>query len=832
MTDPGFWILIQLTTLLFCSLLAAWLIKRSACRAHFVLVASLILVFLLPFFTLVVATNDLGVFAAKPRPLGYSQQALAGVPDLDSVMAWQPLESRPYDPVLFESNFAAATTPTTNENTRGQWSWPTWSRSLIVIWIALSLLFSWKMFVGVLKSKRILSSGRPVSDPVLLEQFEQARHDLSIAKSVGLESSDQIGCPMIWCWKRPRLMIPHDYWKKQSTDWRGVFCHELAHLKRRDNLWDLLSQFVRCVLPWHPFVYALDRWMKQLSERACDNWAIHTGSQPDQFAESILNFVPTKQTLLFSPMASRGGNVMNRVENLLCENIEIRPNLGGRWIAFTAVGMTFAVMIISVAQPGAGSNVAWASVNQEQQEQENEQWIDRLKAAPDGSRWYVGANFGRQLSALPENQAFEILSACWGEIADSVRPQILKGFTPGFKKTDGINEGIFEVLHLGYNDPDETVRKFARSYINQLTFSLDANDKDAYEQWRKSNEGKKAEEIIIGEAKAFAARLSELKGGDILEAVAQIGDASNDMREFHAMREAAVEAGMIDALRTWVDEGKISAQDSQVQQIASNIMKSTESTETDDDPPTRTVEVANDPEFEGFTLKEAYAGGNKKMRYFLSTRDGEAGRAEEEGLKLLLILPGGDGSEDFQAWCRRIHKNAAPRGYAMAQLIAPVWSKDENRVVWPTKKLNPDDASFTTEQFISEVVKDIGKHVTINDRYVFTLGWSSGGPPLYSAALQPKTPVTGTFVAMSVFKPQLLPKLSAAKGHAFYLLHSPQDWIKIDQHARVAEKQLGNAGASVKLQTYSGGHGWRDDPFGNIRSGLDWLEKNANKNIP
>ena len=124
-----------------------------------------------------------------------------------------------------------------------------------------------------------------------------------------------------------------------------------------------------------------------------------------------------------------------------------------------------------------------------------------------------------------------------------------------------------------------------------------------------------------------------------------------------------------------------------------------------------------------------------------------------------------------------------PDGYAAAQLVAPVWTDDDNRIVWPTKKLNPDDAEFTTEEFINAVVADISDKIEIDDTCVFTLGWSSGGPPIYSAAMQDDTKVTGTFVAMSVFKPKLLPPLKSAKGHSFYLLHSPDDWIKIDQHA-------------------------------------------------
>ena len=128
---------------------------------------------------------------------------------------------------------------------------------------------------------------------------------------------------------------------------------------------------------------------------------------------------------------------MNSTENLFRHIFDTSPNLRTRWMFIVAALMIFVETMISQPQPAVGAETAFVVNLQEQQEREKEQWISRLKAAPEGSRWYVGANFGRQLSALPDDQAFEILSACWSDIADSVRPQILKGFTPGFKKTDG-----------------------------------------------------------------------------------------------------------------------------------------------------------------------------------------------------------------------------------------------------------------------------------------------------------------------------------------------------------------------------------------------------------
>ena len=81
---------------------------------------------------------------------------------------------------------------------------------------------------------------------------------------------------------------------------------------------------------------------------------------------------------------------------------------------------------------------------------------------------------------------------------------------------------------------------------------------------------------------------------------------------------------------------------------------------------------------------------------------------------------------------------------------------------------------------------------------------------------------------MSVFYPDTLPPLNRARGHRYFILHSPEDWIKIEL-AREAERSLKENGATVRFQSYRGGHGWRDDPYGKMRTGIEWLESQVSK---
>lgn len=247
------------------------------------------------------------------------------------------------------------------------------------------------------------------------------------------------------------------------------------------------------------------------------------------------------------------------------------------------------------------------------------------------------------------------------------------------------------------------------------------------------------------------------------------------------------------------------------------------------DPPspdlTKPAPNVNDADVADIPSLDLRAEGDPDKRYFLIGPKTHLAKTPAEGYRLLLVLPGGDGGADFHPFVKRIAKFGLGDTYLVAQLVAPKTEESKN-VVWPTSLVRVRGMKFTTESFIEAVVRDVRQKHKIDTRHLFALGWSSAGPPVYALSLQPAKSVTGSFVAMSVFKPDQLPPLEKAKGHAYFLLHSPQDFIPI-RRAEQARDTLRQHGAKAELVVYEGGHGWHGDVFGTLRRGVAWLEANC-----
>jgi predicted esterase len=225
--------------------------------------------------------------------------------------------------------------------------------------------------------------------------------------------------------------------------------------------------------------------------------------------------------------------------------------------------------------------------------------------------------------------------------------------------------------------------------------------------------------------------------------------------------------------------------------------------------------------------QDLHAGNDTNQRYFLIGPRKDAPKPKR-GYGLLVILPGGDGSADFHPFVKRIFKHGLPQGYLAAQPVAVKWTEDQE-IVWPTEKNRVEGVKFTTEEFVEAVICDVRKKHSLDSQRIFTLAWSSSGPAAYALSLREKKSVCGSFIAMSVFQPDNLPDLKAAKGHAYYLYHSEEDQVCPFQMAQDAKEQLAAADAKVTLQTYEGGHGWHGNLYADLRTGIEWLEKNAPK---
>jgi beta-lactamase regulating signal transducer with metallopeptidase domain len=190
----------------------------------------------------------------------------------------------------------------TREPIAPRWNW---INALPLLWgVGFSLLILRLMAARALlwsierRGTVIARSGNPndghtanlsESDGAIIAAFEDAHRQLGIRQRVLLIIHAERAIPVIWGISRFRLLLPDVARQWSGELLRSVLLHELAHIKRRDTVVQLLTQFA-CALHWfNPLVWFAAWRLHVERERACDDFVLAHGVRASAYAQHLLN---------------------------------------------------------------------------------------------------------------------------------------------------------------------------------------------------------------------------------------------------------------------------------------------------------------------------------------------------------------------------------------------------------------------------------------------------------------------------------------------------------------------------------------------------------------
>ncbi len=147
------------------------------------------------------------------------------------------------------------------------WTWREWA---VVIWLAVAFILVMRELAGAWVARRLARSGVPVNGE--RQVFESPR----------------IISPVVVGVLAPRVMVPSS-WPQWGAGMREmVLIHERAHVTRRDPLIACLARVNRAVFWFHPVAWWMERHLKMVSEKACDEVVVRAVHEPRLYAEMLV----------------------------------------------------------------------------------------------------------------------------------------------------------------------------------------------------------------------------------------------------------------------------------------------------------------------------------------------------------------------------------------------------------------------------------------------------------------------------------------------------------------------------------------------------------------
>src|SRR5690606_35594926 len=152
----------------------------------------------------------------------------------------------------------------------------TWTSALLAAWVFGSAVVAAFWLFRWLELHDEMRGAKPLKISHLVGCGVEARETVSIGPGVvGFFS--------------PVLVLPRYVVQRLSTEHlKPVLKHEIAHLRRQDNLTAVVHMFVETVFWFHPLVWLIGARLIDERERACDEAVVASGVPPEVYAEGII----------------------------------------------------------------------------------------------------------------------------------------------------------------------------------------------------------------------------------------------------------------------------------------------------------------------------------------------------------------------------------------------------------------------------------------------------------------------------------------------------------------------------------------------------------------
>ena len=284
------------------ALLTRLMHRRSAASRHFVwslAVGGLLL--LLPLSALLPALRvellpALAVNAVTARPAAAAHAAAEPRPARVTAIEQEWLDvAAPPEPT--SSRAAVTVVPPATENlaaaavARRDVEPLRWWQLLVLIWGAGAALLLARLTVGTLLVRRASRRAAPVRDARWRSVVRQASGKLQLSQDVPLRVVDRATTPMVCGVIAPAVIIPSEALEWSTERCVVVALHELAHIKRRDAMIEVIAQLAGALFWFHPLMWLAARRMRLERERACDDWVLAERTTPSVYADHLLDIV-------------------------------------------------------------------------------------------------------------------------------------------------------------------------------------------------------------------------------------------------------------------------------------------------------------------------------------------------------------------------------------------------------------------------------------------------------------------------------------------------------------------------------------------------------------
>jgi beta-lactamase regulating signal transducer with metallopeptidase domain/Tol biopolymer transport system component len=320
-----------------------------------------------------------------------------------------------------------------NDIPEASWALPRswrWNLGLIIswAWLTSSLVCAGVVLFRVWRFQRLMVAGGATSSEIAV-RVEHFRQLLGLRRRVRVQILDHDVPPMIWPLGRSPIMLLSRRLIENLSNCQldPIIVHELAHLRRRDDIVTWLEASVTCLFWWNPVVWLARAQLRAAAEDCCDALVIRTLPESRrQYGEALLRAAELSAFEVSLPvLASAFGqqaSLRKRIETILLHDHRGRPAVFAKvcFIVLAIIVLPFAATAMSpidelpaVDLPSLGVEIESTSrVQPDQSEHSNALRAPSIPSPtePHSEVWSMGSN-GQNARRLAYAPGYHIINS-------------------------------------------------------------------------------------------------------------------------------------------------------------------------------------------------------------------------------------------------------------------------------------------------------------------------------------------------------------------------------------------------------------------------------------
>lgn len=168
--------------------------------------------------------------------------------------------------------------------------WLEANHSLIVaFWLIGFIFFLLRLGSGLWQVHVLRTRGTRLLEADWQDKISILAGRIGVSRVVNLFESALVHTPLTIGWLRPAILLPIGFVNQLSiAEVEAVLAHELAHIARRDWVFNLVQAFIESLFYYNPAVWWVSQVIRRERENACDDAALAATGNPLAFARALV----------------------------------------------------------------------------------------------------------------------------------------------------------------------------------------------------------------------------------------------------------------------------------------------------------------------------------------------------------------------------------------------------------------------------------------------------------------------------------------------------------------------------------------------------------------